>query len=565
MAFALSRYSFFGRQTLSLLVILPIALPGIVTALALRTAFRSILGIELSIWRVVVAHATFCIVVIYDNVIARLRRLGTSLEEASMDLGADTFTTFARITFPNLRGAFFAGGLLAFGLPLDEIVVTLFAAQPGVTTLPMDLPPVQTQPGARRQRGRRGAGDPVDRADLHQPATVRGVHRRRPHLAATAFSQAMPSLSRSRPGWSSSRFCRGRSLRLNEVTGVPEVLSVCTHPADSVRSTSCHLRAVLPLGRPAARVGHEHGEVPAPPSSGASSCTIVAGWFGDERAHRSMRVTMSPAIFTGASNALPSRRARNASATSFAVWTRGGGAGTSTRRAPSRQIASTMPVSAERVSARRSTLRSSTRMLPGMFVAMRSSRAASTSAGVHRTEYEPLESLALALRRVRRRSCGTIAPRRELDGPDRDDRPANGRSNSRRRRPDRCRPRPANRARRRPGSRGRRHARRPTAPRRGAPSTPPPARPPRPATRRLPSRCRPVRAQPPAQATTRPGSHDTWSCVCPSGAVAAASPDRTSRSPRRRDEASRLHRAFGKLAVDRGLEPLDLELRSATT
>jgi putative spermidine/putrescine transport system permease protein len=137
LAFALSRYAFFGRQTLSLLVILPIALPGIVTALALRTAFRSILGVELTIWSVVVAHATFCIVVIYNNVIARLRRLGTSLEEASMDLGADTFTTFARITFPNLRGAFFAGGLLAFGLSFDEIVVTLFTAPPGVTTLPI--------------------------------------------------------------------------------------------------------------------------------------------------------------------------------------------------------------------------------------------------------------------------------------------------------------------------------------------------------------------------------------------------------------------------------------------
>jgi putative spermidine/putrescine transport system permease protein len=137
LAFALSRYQFFGRQTVSLLVILPIALPGIVTALALRTAFRTVLGIELSIWTVVVAHATFCIVVIYNNVIARLRRLGTSLEEASMDLGADTFTTFRRVTFPNLRGAFLAGGLLAFGLSFDEIVVTLFTAPAGLTTLPI--------------------------------------------------------------------------------------------------------------------------------------------------------------------------------------------------------------------------------------------------------------------------------------------------------------------------------------------------------------------------------------------------------------------------------------------
>jgi putative spermidine/putrescine transport system permease protein len=137
LAFALSRHDFFGRQTLSLLVVLPIALPGIVTALALRSAFRTILSIELSIWTVVIAHATFCVVVIYNNVIARLRRLGTSLEDASMDLGADTFTTFRRITFPMLRGSFLAGGLLAFGLSFDEIVVTLFTAPPGVTTLPI--------------------------------------------------------------------------------------------------------------------------------------------------------------------------------------------------------------------------------------------------------------------------------------------------------------------------------------------------------------------------------------------------------------------------------------------
>lgn len=137
LAFALGRYSFFGRHTLSLLVVLPIALPGIVTALAFRTAFRTILGIELSIWTVVVAHATFCMVVMYNNVIARLRRTGTSPEEASMDLGADTFTTFRLVTFPLLRGAMFAGALLAFGLSLDEIVVTLFTAPPGVTTLPI--------------------------------------------------------------------------------------------------------------------------------------------------------------------------------------------------------------------------------------------------------------------------------------------------------------------------------------------------------------------------------------------------------------------------------------------
>jgi len=137
LAFGLGRYTFFGRQTLSLLAVLPIALPGIVTALAFRTTFRTILGIELSIWTVAIAHATFCIVVVYNNVIARLRRMGTTPEEASMDLGADTFTTFRLVTFPLLRGALLAGGLLAFGLSFDEIVVTLFTAPPGVTTLPI--------------------------------------------------------------------------------------------------------------------------------------------------------------------------------------------------------------------------------------------------------------------------------------------------------------------------------------------------------------------------------------------------------------------------------------------
>ena len=137
LAFALGRYTFFGRHTVSLLVVLPIALPGIVTALAFRTAFRTILGIELSIWTVAVAHATFCMVVVYNNVVARLRRMGTSPEEASMDLGAHTFTTFRLVTFPLLRGAMLAGALLAFGLSFDEIVVTLFTAPPGVTTLPI--------------------------------------------------------------------------------------------------------------------------------------------------------------------------------------------------------------------------------------------------------------------------------------------------------------------------------------------------------------------------------------------------------------------------------------------
>lgn len=136
-AFALQRYAFFGREAVSLLIILPIALPGIVTGIALNNAFTTILGVGISAASLVVAHATFCIVVVFNNVMARLRRLGGNLDEASMDLGATRWTTFRLITFPNLRSALFAGGRLAFALSFDEIVVTTFTAPPDIQTLPL--------------------------------------------------------------------------------------------------------------------------------------------------------------------------------------------------------------------------------------------------------------------------------------------------------------------------------------------------------------------------------------------------------------------------------------------
>jgi putative spermidine/putrescine transport system permease protein len=135
-AFAVQRYRWFGRDAVSFLVILPIALPGIVTGIALNSAFTAA-GIPLGFLTVVVAHATFCIVVVHNNVLARLRRMGTTLEEASADLGADTFTTFALVTFPQLRSALLAGGLLAFALSFDEIVVTQFTISAGMQTLPV--------------------------------------------------------------------------------------------------------------------------------------------------------------------------------------------------------------------------------------------------------------------------------------------------------------------------------------------------------------------------------------------------------------------------------------------
>lgn len=135
-AFAVQRYRWFGRDTVSFLVILPIALPGIVTGIALNSAFAAG-GISLGYFSVIVGHATFCIVVVHNNVLARLRRTGTTLEEASADLGADSFQTFALVTFPQLRSALVAGGLLAFALSFDEIVVTTFTTAPGLQTLPL--------------------------------------------------------------------------------------------------------------------------------------------------------------------------------------------------------------------------------------------------------------------------------------------------------------------------------------------------------------------------------------------------------------------------------------------
>jgi putative spermidine/putrescine transport system permease protein len=137
LSFALHRFEFFGKSTVNLLVVLPIALPGIVTGIALNNAFRTMLDIQLGWFTIIVAHATFCVVTVFNNVFARLRRVGTSLEEASSDLGAGIWTTFRLVTFPQIRSALFAGGLLSFALSFDEIIVTTFTAGSGVQTLPI--------------------------------------------------------------------------------------------------------------------------------------------------------------------------------------------------------------------------------------------------------------------------------------------------------------------------------------------------------------------------------------------------------------------------------------------
>jgi putative spermidine/putrescine transport system permease protein len=134
-AFALHRFRFFGREAISLLLILPIALPGIITGMALNSFFQ-FWHIDLSYWTIVIGHATFCIVIVFNNVIARLRQTETSLIEASMDLGADGWQTFRFVTFPVISTALIAGGLLAFALSFDEVIVTTFTAG-AQNTLPL--------------------------------------------------------------------------------------------------------------------------------------------------------------------------------------------------------------------------------------------------------------------------------------------------------------------------------------------------------------------------------------------------------------------------------------------
>ena len=126
-ALAVHRFRFFGRETVSYMIVLPIALPGIVTGMALNATFNTF-HVPFSIWTIAVGHATFCVVTVYNNAIDRMRRSSRSIEEASMDLGATTWQTFRHVTFPVLRTALVAGGLLAFALSFDEVIVTTFTA-----------------------------------------------------------------------------------------------------------------------------------------------------------------------------------------------------------------------------------------------------------------------------------------------------------------------------------------------------------------------------------------------------------------------------------------------------
>jgi putative spermidine/putrescine transport system permease protein len=132
---ALAHSRFFGHEVINLLLILPIALPGVITGIALRSSYHA-MEIPFSFWTIVIGHATFCVVVVYNNAVARLRRINPALLEASMDLGANAFQTFRYVLMPQLGSALLAGGLLAFALSFDEVIVTTFTAGQQ-TTLPI--------------------------------------------------------------------------------------------------------------------------------------------------------------------------------------------------------------------------------------------------------------------------------------------------------------------------------------------------------------------------------------------------------------------------------------------
>ena len=173
------RSRFFGREALAFIIVLPIALPGIVTGIALRSTIGIVDFPTLGTWTIVLGHTTFCIVIVYNNVVARLRRMSPNVVEASADLGASGWQTFRYVIMPNLATALLAGGVLAFALSFDEIIVTTFTRGSDPTLPDLDLPGAlpATEP-ARHERGRPDRGDRHDRAGAAR-ATARPQFRRR--------------------------------------------------------------------------------------------------------------------------------------------------------------------------------------------------------------------------------------------------------------------------------------------------------------------------------------------------------------------------------------------------
>ena len=203
---AVARYHFFGREVITFAVILPIALPGIVTGLALQATILDVLGplgVRFGLMTIVIGHATFCIVVIYNNVIARLRRTAGNLDEASADLGADTWQTFRYVLLPQLRTAMLAGGLLAFALSFDEVIVTIFTSG-AEQTLPIwifaALARPDDQPDRQRRRTLRAARRRSSRSTWPCASVARGrdAHERAPEGRSDGGAGSRPR-RRARP------------------------------------------------------------------------------------------------------------------------------------------------------------------------------------------------------------------------------------------------------------------------------------------------------------------------------------------------------------------------------
>ena len=209
-AFGVHRFRFFGREAVSLLLVLPLALPGIITGIALNSAF-SFAGIELSVFTIIIGHATFCIVVVYNNMLARLRRTSGSLYEAAADLGASGLFTFRTVTLPVMSTALISGALLAFALSFDEVIVTTFTAGAAEHAAAVDLRRHPARPAAARGQRRghlRAAADrdaggdrgAADRRRRDDPCLGRDHRRRGGRGAGRGRGGRLPGRRRCRPG-----------------------------------------------------------------------------------------------------------------------------------------------------------------------------------------------------------------------------------------------------------------------------------------------------------------------------------------------------------------------------
>ncbi len=136
-AFALDRFEFIGKVVFERIIMLPLIIPGVITGLSILLVLKKA-DVPLSLFTVVLGHAVAWMPIVVTQVYARLRRFDRSLEYASMDLGANRFQTFFRVTLPSIRSAIIGSALLVFTLSFDEIAITFFLTG-SKNTLPMHI------------------------------------------------------------------------------------------------------------------------------------------------------------------------------------------------------------------------------------------------------------------------------------------------------------------------------------------------------------------------------------------------------------------------------------------